>query len=95
MDKDLCGLFWLKRLLTKIGFALILEISFLCNYKDAKNISHDPIQYDKAKHVKIDRYVIKYNHETKIIQFSFVKSKYHLSDIVIKKIVSAKNSTAH
>ena len=93
MTKGLCELLWLKMLLTKIGFSPTLEISFFRDNKAAINISHNPIQHDKTKHMEVDWY--KYNLETKIIRFSFVTSKNHLADILIKKIVLAKNSTAH
>jgi len=93
MTKGLCELLWLKMLLTKIGFSPTLEIRFFHDNKATINISHNPIQHDKTKHMEVDWY--KYNLKTKIIRFSFVKSRNHLADILIKKIMSAKNSTAH
>ena len=48
-----------------------------------QNISHNPIQHDKTKHMEVDWY--KYNLEIKIIQFSFVKSKNHLAKIYLSK----------
>jgi len=88
MAKGLCELLWLRRLLTKIGFAPNCKINLFCNNKTAINISHNPIQHDRTKHVEIDRYFIKQNLEAKIIQFPFVKSEDQLVDILTKAMCS-------
>ena len=89
MAKGLCELLWLKRLLTEIGFAPTSEMNLFCDNKAAIDISHNPIQHDRTKHVEVDRHFIKHNLETKIIQFPFVKSEDQLADI-LTKVVSSK-----
>ncbi len=88
MAKGLCELLWLKRLLTEIGFAPTSEMNLFCDNKDAIDISHNPIQHDRTKHVEVDRHFIKHNLETKIVQFPFVKSEDQLADILTKAVSS-------
>jgi hypothetical protein len=88
MAKGLCELLWLKRLLTEIGFAPTSEMNLFCDNKAAIDISHNPIQHDRTKHVEVDRHFIKHNLKTKIVQFPFVKSEDQLADILTKAVSS-------
>ncbi len=71
MAKGLCELLWLKRLFTEIGFAPNCEMDLFCDNKAAIDISHNPVQHDRTKHVEIDRHFIKQNLEDKTIRFPF------------------------
>uniref|UniRef100_A0A2N9I8R7 Integrase catalytic domain-containing protein n=1 Tax=Fagus sylvatica TaxID=28930 RepID=A0A2N9I8R7_FAGSY len=85
-----CELLWLRRLLTEIGFAPSSEMNLFCDNKAAIDISHNPVQHDRTKHVEVDRHFIKHNLEEKIIRFPFVKSEDQLADI-LTKAVSTRN----
>lgn len=86
--KGLCEFLWLKKLLTKIDFGPTSEMDLLCNNKAAIDISQNPIQHDRTKHVKVDRHLVKQNLEGKIIRFPFVKSGDQLADILTKAVSS-------
>ena len=88
MAMGLCELLWLRRLLTEIGFAPRCEMNLSCDNKAAIDISHNPIQHDRTKHVEVDRHFIKQNLEAKIIRFLFVKSENQLADILTKAVCS-------
>ncbi|RVW74496.1 Retrovirus-related Pol polyprotein from transposon RE1 [Vitis vinifera] len=88
MAKGLCELLWLRRLLTEIGFAPDSEMKLFCDNKAAIDISHNPIQHDRTKHIEVDRHFIKQNLDAKIIQFPFVKSEDQLADILTKAVSS-------
>ena len=90
MAKGLCEILWLRRLLTEIGFGLSSEMNLFYDNKAAIDISHNPIQHDRTKHVEVDRHFIRQDLEEKIIRFPFVKSKDQLADI-LTKVVSSKN----
>uniref|UniRef100_A0A2N9IGY8 Integrase catalytic domain-containing protein n=1 Tax=Fagus sylvatica TaxID=28930 RepID=A0A2N9IGY8_FAGSY len=90
MAKGLCELLWLRRLLAEIGFAPSSEMNLFCDNKAAIDISHNPVQHDRTKHVEVDRHFIKHNLEEKIIRFPFVKSEDQLADI-LTKAVSTRN----
>jgi len=63
-------------------------MNLFCDNKSAIEISHNPVQHDRTKHVEVDRHFIKQNLETKIIQFPFVKSEDQLTDILTKVVCS-------
>lgn len=88
MAKGLCELMWLKRLLTKIGFAPTSEMDLFCDNKAAIAIAHNPVQHDWTKHVEVDRHFIKENLAAKTIRFPFVKSEDQLADILTKAVSS-------
>ena len=90
MAKGLCELIWLRRLLTEVGFPPDYAMNLFCDNKAAIDISHNPIQHDRTKHVEVDRHFIKQNLEEKIVQFPFVKTKDQLTDI-LTKTVSSRN----
>ena len=90
MVKGLCELLWLKKLLAEISFAPSFEMNLFCDNKAAIDISHNPVQHDRTKHVEVDRNFIKQNLQKKIIRFPFVKSKDQLANI-LTKAVSTRN----
>ncbi|CAJ2668597.1 unnamed protein product [Trifolium pratense] len=90
MAKGLCELLWLRRLLMEIGCGPSMEMNLFCDNKAAIDISQNPVQHDRTKHVEVDRHFIKQNLEEKIIRFPFVKSEDQLADI-LTKAVSSKN----
>ena len=59
MVKGLCELLWLKKLLAEIGFAPSSEMNLFCDNKATIDISHNPVQHDRTKHVEVDRNFIK------------------------------------
>ena len=59
MAKGLYELLWLKRLLTKIGFAYSSEMDLFCDNKVATDIAYNPVQHDRTKHVEVDKHFIK------------------------------------
>ena len=90
MAKSVCEPLWLRRLLTEIGFAPRSKMNLFYDNKASIDISHNPIQHDRTKHVKVDRHFIKQNLEEKVIWFPFVKSEDQLAD-VLTKAVSSRN----
>jgi hypothetical protein len=88
MTKGLCKLIWFRSLLTEINFPPDSAMNLFCDNKAAINISHNPIQHDRTKHVEVDRHFIKQNLEERIIQSPFVKSEDQLADILTKAVSS-------
>ena len=57
-----------------------------CDNKSAINIAHNPVQYDRTKHVEIDRHFIKENMNSGVICTPFVKTGDQLADIFTKGV---------
>jgi len=94
MAKGLCELLWLRRLLSEIGFAPNSEMNLYCDNKAAIEISQNPIQHDRTKHIEIDRHFIKQNLEEKVICFPYVGQRINLL-ICLQKLSPTKTFTAH
>ena len=74
----------------EIGFGASMEMNLFCDNKVAIDISKNPVQHYRTKHVEVNRHFIKQNLEDKIIRFLFLKSKDQLADI-LTKATSDKN----
>lgn len=88
MAKGLCELLWLRRLLIEIGFPLHSEMNLFCDNKIVIDMSHNPVQHDRIKHIEVDRHFIKHNLAMKIVCFPFVWFKAQLADILTKVVCS-------
>jgi Reverse transcriptase (RNA-dependent DNA polymerase) len=86
MSKGLCELLWLRKLMTELGYGPQEEMELFCDNKAAIDISHNPVQHDRTKHVEVDRHFIKNNLEEKIIRFPFVRSEDQLADVLTKAV---------
>ncbi|KAJ0503054.1 putative RNA-directed DNA polymerase [Helianthus annuus] len=77
---------WIRRLLTEIGFPQTEASRIMCDNKAAIQISENPVQHDRTKHVEVDRHIIKEKLEAKIIELPFVRSEDQLADILTKAV---------
>ncbi|RVX16840.1 Retrovirus-related Pol polyprotein from transposon RE1 [Vitis vinifera] len=60
-----------------------------CDNKSAINSAHNPIQYDRTKHIEIDRHFIKEKLEEGVVYMSYVPSEHQLADILTKGLNSS------
>jgi Reverse transcriptase (RNA-dependent DNA polymerase) len=94
MVKGICELLWLRKLISELGFDHKYEMKLYCDNKAAIDISHNPIQHDRTKHIEVDRHFIKEKLDSKIISLPFVRSSEQLADILTKAVASSEFSAA-
>jgi len=59
-------------------------MQLLCDNQSAISITHNLVQHDCTKHVKIDSHFIKEKIEAKVICIPFISSKNQLADLLTK-----------
>ena len=59
----------------EIGFPQTKACKLLCDNKASINISENPVQHDRTKHVEVDKHFIKEKLEGGLIELSFVRSE--------------------
>ena len=82
----LCELLWLEIILDDLRLASNGPIKLFCDNKSAINIAHNSVQYDRTKHVQIDRHFIKEKLEAGLICIPFVPSKNQLANVLTKEL---------
>jgi hypothetical protein len=86
MAHGVCELLWLRNLLHDLGFKLKSVMQLYCDNKAAIDISQNPVQHDRTKHVEVDRHFIKEKLDAKLISFPFVPTEEQLADILTKGV---------
>ena len=72
--------------MSEIGYHLNDEMNLYCDNRTAIQIAQNPVQYDRTKHMEIDRHFIKEKLEVKILKLPFVKSGDQLANILTKVV---------
>ncbi|KAM0028505.1 putative RNA-directed DNA polymerase [Helianthus debilis subsp. tardiflorus] len=88
--RGLAAVLWIRKLLNEIGFPQTEASMIMCDNKAAIQISENPVQHDRTKHVEVDMHFIKEKLENGVIELPFVHSEDQLADILMKA-VNAKN----
>ena len=61
MTLGICEALWLRLLLMDLGYLPRQSIRLYCDNKVVCDIAHNPVQYDRTKHVEVDRFFIRRN----------------------------------
>ena len=86
--KGITKILWLKKLLCELNFPRTATCKLFCDNQAAINISENPVQHDRAKHVDIDKHFIEEKIEKKTISIPHVKSEDQLADILTKVVTA-------
>ena len=88
MALGICEALWQRLLLTDLGYLPRQPIRLYCDNKAACDIAHNPVQYDRTKHVEVDIFFIKEKLDEKIVELPKIRSKDQLADILTKSFSS-------
>ena len=60
-----------------------------CDNKFAISIAHNLVQYDRTKHIEVDRHFIKEKLESGLICAPYVSTNGQLADVLTKRLSSS------
>jgi len=72
--------------LTEIGFEPKDPMLLYCDNQAAREIANNPVQYDRTKHIEVDRHFIKETLLLKLVDIPFVRSSEQLVDILTRAV---------
>src|SRR6266540_5801944 len=84
MAHGLSEMLWTRNLLEELKILKDSCINVWCDNKSAINIANNPVQHDRTKHVKIDRFFIKEKLDAGIIKIDHVSSGQQIADYLTK-----------
>ncbi|KAL9992694.1 putative RNA-directed DNA polymerase [Helianthus debilis subsp. tardiflorus] len=85
--QGLSEVLWIKKLLEDIDFSQrAIPSKIMCDNTAAIQISENPVQHDRTKHVEVDRHFIKEKLEERIIELPYISTKEQLADILTKAV---------
>jgi len=84
MTLSLCEMLWLKYLLKELRVLRNKAMMLYCDNITAINIANNPVQFDRTKHVEIDRFFIKEKLDSGVLKLKYVKSRSQLADCFTK-----------
>ena len=88
MVKGICELLWLRKLINELELGTRNEMKLYCDNKAAIDISHNPVQHDRTKHIEVDRHFIKEKLDSHVISLPFVRSTEQVADVLTKAIAT-------
>lgn len=90
-----CKVLWLRTLLCKMGFETQVPMSINSDNKAAISISHNPIQHDQTKHIKVNRHFIQEKLLGGLICTPFVTTDQQLADVLTVNKGSCQGTTSY
>jgi hypothetical protein len=91
MALSLCEMLWLKGLLKELRLLRNETMMLHCDSIAAITIANNPVQFDRTKHVEIDRFFIKEKLDSGILRLKYVKSRGQLADCFTKGLGPSEN----
>jgi hypothetical protein len=74
MALALCEMMWLKGMLKELRLLRNETMLLHCDNVAAINIANNPIQFDRTKHVEIDRFFSKEKIDSRVLKLEYIKS---------------------
>ena len=88
MALGICELLWIKIILEDLKIKWEGPMRLLFDKKSAINITHNPVQHDRTKHVEVDSHFIEKKLASGPICTPYVSTKGQLTDVLTKGLKS-------
>jgi len=86
LAKGITKVYWIKKLITEIGFPPQLPSQLKCDNKATISNLENPVQHDKTNHIEVDKHFIKEKIADSSVELPFVRSEDQLAEILTKAI---------
>jgi hypothetical protein len=94
MALAVCEMIWLKGLLKELQVLKNETMLLQCDNVAAINITNNPAQFDRMKHVEIDKFFIKEKIDSGALKLKYVKSRNQVADSLTKGLGPKDNELA-
>ncbi|KAL0557194.1 hypothetical protein IC582_005712 [Cucumis melo] len=84
MSLGICEKIWLQKVLSDLHQECETPLKLFCDNKAAISIANNPVQYDRTKHVEIDRHFIKERLDSGNICIPYIPSSQQIADVLTK-----------
>lgn len=92
MAQGVCELIWLQKVLEELKLSRKGKLFLYSDNKAAITIAQNPVQHDRAKHIEIDRHLIREKLNSGLLDLVHVTSDKQLADVFTKGL---SNRTFH
>jgi hypothetical protein len=89
MTLTLCEMMWLKELRLLRNKTMLLH----CDNIAASNILNNPVQFNRTKHVEIDKFFIKEKIDSRVLKLEYIKLCNQLADCFTKGLGPKENDS--
>jgi hypothetical protein len=93
MALSLCEMMWLKRLLGDLKVLRNGTMRLHCDNIVVVNIANNPVQFERTKHVKINKFFIKVKIDSGVLRLEHVKYCNQLVDCLTKGLGPNENES--
>lgn len=94
MALAVCEMIWLKGLLKELQVLTNETMLLYCDNVAAINIANNLVQFDRMKHVEIDKFFIKEKIDSGALKLKYVKSRNQVADSLTKGLGPKDNELA-
>ena len=88
MVHGVCELLWLKIILDDLKIRWDEPMRLYYDNKSAISTAYNPVQYDRTKHIEVDKYFVKEKLDSGLICTLYVPIGGQLADILMKGLAS-------
>ncbi|RDX90711.1 hypothetical protein CR513_27403, partial [Mucuna pruriens] len=90
MTYGICDGLWMKIILDDFKVKYEGPIKLFCDNNSAISIAHNPVQYDKTKHIKIDKHSIKEKLNSGLVITTHVPTRLQVANIFTKGLSTTR-----